>query len=55
MSLVKILKSKGPEQLPWGIPDSNWIIFYRLPLKNTICVLLDKQLFVHIIAGGVKP
>ena len=32
MSLVKIEKSKGPKQLPWGIPDSNWIIFERLPL-----------------------
>ena len=26
----------------WGIPDSNWIIFERLPLKNTLCDLLDK-------------
>ena len=42
MSLVKIDKSKGPKQLPWGIPDSKWIIFERLPLKNTLCVLLDK-------------
>ena len=35
MSLVKIEKSKGPKQLPWGIPDSNWIIFDSLPL--TFC------------------
>jgi hypothetical protein len=35
-------KSKGPKQLTWGIPYSNWIIFERLPLKNTLCVLLDK-------------
>jgi hypothetical protein len=42
MPLVKIEKSKGPKQLPWGIPDSNWIISERLPFKNTLCVLLDK-------------
>ena len=42
MSLVKIERSKGPKQLPWGIPDSNWIIFEMLPLKNTLYVLLDK-------------
>ena len=42
MSLVKIEKSKGPKQTPWGIPDSNWIIFETLPLKNTLWVLLDK-------------
>ena len=34
MSLVKIEKSKGPKQLPWGICDSNWIIFERLPLTS---------------------
>jgi hypothetical protein len=37
MSFVKMGKSKGPKQLPWGIPDSNWIIFERIPLKNTLC------------------
>ena len=42
MSLVKMEKSNGPNQLPWGIPDSIWIIFDRLPLKNTLCVLLDR-------------
>ena len=42
MSLVKIEKSNVPKQLALGIPDSNWIIFERLPLKNTLCVLLDK-------------
>jgi hypothetical protein len=42
MSLVKIEKSKRPKQLPWGIPDSNCIILESLPLKNTVCVLLDK-------------
>jgi hypothetical protein len=26
MSLVKIEKSKGPKQLPWGIPYSTWIM-----------------------------
>jgi hypothetical protein len=40
--LVKIEKSKGPSQLPWGIPDSTWIILDRLLLKNTLCVLLDR-------------
>ena len=36
MSLVKKKesKSKGHEQLPWGIPDSKWIIFERLPLTS---------------------
>ena len=53
-SLVKMLKSKRPKQLSWGTPDSNWIIFDRLPLKNTLCVLLDKELFIHSITGGVK-
>jgi hypothetical protein len=41
MSLVKIEKCKEPKQLLWGIPDSNWIIFERLPLKSTLCFLLD--------------
>jgi hypothetical protein len=36
MSFVKIEKSKGPRQLPWGIPDSTWIMLERLPLKNTV-------------------
>jgi hypothetical protein len=26
MSLVKIEISKGPKQLPWGIPYSTWIM-----------------------------
>ena len=26
MALVKIEESKGPRQLPWGIPDSTWIM-----------------------------
>ena len=42
MLLVNKLKGKGPKQLPWGIPDSTWIMFERLPLKDTLCVLLDK-------------
>jgi hypothetical protein len=42
VSLVKHVKSKGPKQLPWGIPDSNSIIFDMLPFKITLCVLLDK-------------
>ena len=42
ISLVKIEKSYGPRQLPWGIPDSTWIMLERLPLKNTLCVLLDR-------------
>ena len=36
MSLLKIEKSKGPKQLPWGLPDSNWMIFERLPLKKSV-------------------
>ena len=34
MLLVKIEKSKGPRQLPWGIPDSNWIMLERIPLRT---------------------
>jgi hypothetical protein len=41
-SLVKIQKSNGPRQLPWGIPDSTWIMLERLPLKNTLCVLFER-------------
>ena len=41
MSLVIILKSNGPRQLPWGIPDSTCIMMERLPLKNSLCVLLS--------------
>ena len=55
MSLVKIEISKGPRQLPRGIPDFTRIMLERLPLKNTLCVLLDRELFIHNIAGGVKP
>ena len=55
ISLLKIEKSKGPRQLPWGIPDSTWIMSERLQLNNTLCVLLDRQLFIHNVAGGVKP
>jgi hypothetical protein len=36
MSSVKIEKSKGPRQLPCGIPDSSWIMLERLPLKNIV-------------------
>ena len=42
MSLVKFEKSNGPRQLPWGIPESTWIMLERLPLNNTLCVLLDR-------------
>ena len=42
MSLVKFEKCKGPRQLPWGIPDCTWIMLARLPLKNTLGVLLDR-------------
>ena len=42
MLLIKIEKSNGPRQLPWGIPDSTWIMLERLPLNNTLCVLLDR-------------
>jgi hypothetical protein len=38
--LVKIENSKGPKQPPWGIPD--FIMLERLPLKNPLCVLLDR-------------
>ena len=31
ISLVKILYSKGPRQLPWGMPDPTWIMLERLP------------------------
>ena len=41
-SLVNTEKMKGPRQLPWGIPDSTWIMLERLQLKNTLCVLLDR-------------
>ena len=43
-SLVKIERSKGPRLLPWGIPDSTWIMLERLPLKNTLYVLLGNLL-----------
>ena len=42
MLLVNIEKRKGPRHLPWGIPDSTWIILERLLLKNTLCVLLGR-------------
>ena len=44
MSWVKIeKKSKGPRQLPWGIPDYTWIMLERLQLKNPpLCVMLDR-------------
>ena len=50
---MSLVKSKGPRQLPWGIPDSTWIMLERLPLKNTLCVLLDWYLSgtFHNIAG----
>ena len=43
-SLIKIEKSKGPRWLPWGMPDSTWIMLESLLLKNTLCVLLDRYL-----------
>ena len=55
MSLVKIEKSKGPKQLPWGISDSTWIMLERFPLKNTLYIVLDRYLLLHNIAGCVKP
>jgi hypothetical protein len=42
ISLLKIEKSKGPRQLPWGIPDLIWIMLERIPLKNILFVLLDR-------------
>ena len=54
MSLVKIEYIKGTRQLPWGIPDSTWIMLARLQLTNTLSVLLDRQLFINNIAGSVK-
>jgi hypothetical protein len=45
LSFVKIVKNekcKGPRQLPWRIPDSTLILLERLPLKNTLCLLLDR-------------
>jgi hypothetical protein len=54
-SLVKIEKSKGPRVLPWGMPDTTWIMLERLPLKTTLCVLTgNRQLWIHDIAGEVK-
>jgi hypothetical protein len=41
-SLEEIEKSKGPRQLPWGMPDPTWTMLERLPLKNTLSVLLDR-------------
>ena len=38
-SLVKIEKSMRHRQLPWGMPDSTWIMLERLPLKNNLCIL----------------
>ena len=32
-SVVKIEKSNGPRQLPWGIPDSTWIMLEGLPFE----------------------
>jgi hypothetical protein len=34
--MSKDLKSKGPRQLLWGMPDSSYIMLERIPLKNTI-------------------
>jgi hypothetical protein len=38
MSLVKIEKKmgkkKGLRQLPWGMPDSTWIMLERLPFVS---------------------
>ena len=51
---VKIEKSKGPKQLPWGIPDSNWIIFERLPLKNPLnplCSVGQVTVYLHYSRG----
>jgi hypothetical protein len=36
MLLENIEKHKGPRQLPWGIPDSTWIMLERLPLKKLL-------------------
>jgi hypothetical protein len=50
ISLVKTEKSKGYRQLPWGVPDSTWIMFESFPLKNTLW-----KIFIHNIAVGIKP
>jgi hypothetical protein len=46
MSFVKIENSSGLRQLPWGIPDSTWIMLERLPLKNTLCSVRQVTLTV---------
>jgi hypothetical protein len=51
MSLVQIEKSKGPKQLPWGIPDFSWFIFERLSLKNTLCSVRHVALYPHYSRG----
>ena len=53
-SLVKIEKRNGPRQLSWGIPDSTCIMLERLPLKNTLCVLLKSYLSIYNIAECVS-
>ena len=52
MSFVKIEKSKGPKQLPWGIPDCNWIIFDRLSInEHPLCSVRQVTLYPHYSRG----
>jgi hypothetical protein len=51
MSLVKIEKSKGPKELPWGIPDSTWIMLEGLPLKNNLCSIRQVTLYSQYSRG----
>jgi hypothetical protein len=54
MSLVKIEKARGLDSCSGEfliVPGLCW----RLPLKNTLCVLFDRYLYIYNIVGGVKP
>jgi hypothetical protein len=46
-----MVNNKGPKQLPWGIPDSTWIMFERIPLKNTLCVVRQITIYPHYSRG----
>jgi hypothetical protein len=48
----KDFKSNGPRQLPWGIPESIWILLERLPIKQQpLCAVRRVTLYPQYSRG----
>ena len=49
--LVTIEKSKVPRQLPWGIPDSTWIMFEASIKEHPLCSVRQVTVYPQYSRG----